>query len=454
MLSDKKFSRRQFLIGSLAVSGSVLAACAQQAAPAESQQAGEAAEPAKAEEAAQAEAPPAEAINLVFHSRLGSHADWHKSRVPLFEEQHPGLKLQIDELPGDEMYPKIYAMAASKTLGDVVWTYLNTTPEHLQKGVIIPLDDIIAGRNFDTSVFWTAIIQVLTLDGKLYAVPNHGHYGTAVYYYNQNLYEEAGADIPNPDWTVDDLVAGAIKITKAPEIWGFRSAATGQEHIPSYLRMFGGELLNPEGTQCLIAEEGSVKALKWLYDLQFTHKVDPCNCGDTTRDNFVAGKVGCYNWTPGYAAEFSKITDWSFTWDATVGPVGPDGQRGSQVSGAAFCVTTTSQHPNEAFQVLEFFSTTEDGIEHVYGGAGSPGPRDDVWNSERLNAFHGIFGVTQKAYPDGPAPWYYPANSRTSEFIDTMNNNLQAIWTGSVEFEEGVEQTRLLCQEVLDKESL
>ena len=46
------------------------------------------------------------------------------------------------------------------------------------------------------------------------------------------------------------------------------------------------------------------------------------------------------------------------------------------------------------------------------------------------------------------------ANARTSEFIDTMNNNLQAIWTGQVSFEEGVETTYTLCQEVLDKDPL
>ena len=32
-----------------------------------------------------------------------------------------------------------------------------------------------------------------------------------------------------------------------------------------------------------------------------------------------------------------------------------------------------------------------------------------------------------------------------------MNNNLQAIWTDAVTFEEGVEQTHLLVQEVLER---
>jgi multiple sugar transport system substrate-binding protein len=447
-MSIRKVTRRDFLAGALAVTGSLLAACTP-AAP------GTQAQPA-AEGGEEAAAPSQEAITLVFHSRLGSHADWHKSRIPLFEEQNPGLKLQVDELDGAEMYTKIYAMAASKTLGDVVWTYLNTTLEHVSRGVPLALDDIIAAEAFDTSVFWTSIIDVLTLDGKLYGIPNHGHYGTAVYYYNRNMYQEAGVAEPQPEWTVEELVDGAMKMTQPPEIWGFRAAAEGQEHIPSYLRIFGGDLLNPEGTKAMLLEEGSLQALKWLYDLRFTHQVDPCLCSTDTRNNFVAGKVGCYNWTPGYAAEFTKIPaeDWTFEWDATIGPVGPQGLRGSQVSGAAFCVTQNSAHPNEAFRVLDFFSTMEDGIEHVYGGAGSPGPRNDVWASERLNAFHPIYGITMEHYPDGPAPWYYPANGRTSEFITTMDNNLQAIWTEAIGFQEGVELTNQLLQEVLDNEPI
>ncbi|MCL4857790.1 MAG: sugar ABC transporter substrate-binding protein [Caldilineaceae bacterium] len=443
MFKNTTISRRRFLIGSSAVmAGAALAACAPAAAP-QTGQAGEA-----------AQAPSSDVITLVFHSRLGSHADWHKSRVPLFEEQNPGLKLEIDELPGNEMYTKIYALAASGTAGDVCWTYLNNPPEHKAKGVMISLDDIIEAKGFDTSVFWPSIMDTLTLDGQVHAIPNHGHFGTVVYYYNKTMYEEAGLEIPSPEWTVDDLVERSVALTEAPEIWGFRASGGGQEHIPSYLRTFGGDLLNEEGTQCLLLEEGSVQALRWLYDLMETHKADPCLCGDQQRENFTAGKVGSFNTTPGLIAEFRNVTDWPFEWDATIGPLGPNGLRGSQVSGAAFCITGNSKHPFEAFQVLDFYSTKEDGIEHVYGGAGSPGVRFDVWEDPRLNEIHPIYKLCLEYWPEGPAGWHRPANARVSEFIDTMNNNLQGIWTGQVSFEQGIEQTYELCQEVLDKDSL
>lgn len=441
-MRTNQLSRRQFLGGALAVtSAAALAACTP--AGTTSTESG-------------AEGADAAPVDLLFHSRLGTHADWHVSRLDLFHEQNPGLNLEIDELPGAEMYPKIYALSASGTVGDVVWTYLNNPPEHKAKGVMIPLDDIVEAKQFDLEPFWESLLSALTLDGQLHAIPNHGHFGTTAYYHNRQLFEEAGLEPPSPEWTTDDVAAAAQAISAPPEVWGIRTSGIGQEHIPSYLRIFGGDLLNEEGTECLLTTEESIQGLQWLYDLQFAHEADPCNCGDQITENFVAGNVGIYNTTTGNVATYSAMAEdeWAFDWDAVIGPVGPTGLRGSQVSAAAFCITGNSENPFEAFQVLDFYSTKEDGIEHVLFGAGSPGGRTDVWNSDELNDIHPIYRMHGEYYPDGPRNWHRPANARTSEFVDTMNNNLQAIWTGDVEFMEGVERTYELCQEVLDKDPL
>ena len=355
------------------------------------------------------------------------------------------------------MYPKIYALSASGTVGDVVWTYLNNPPEHKAKGVLIPLDDIVAAKDFDLSQFWDSLLQAVSLDGELHAIPNHGHYGTTAYYHNKTLIEESGAALPNPDWTVDDYVTIGQAVTAPPEVWGVRSFGTGQEHVPSYLRIFGGDAISEDGMTSLLDQEESIAGLRWLYDLQHTHEIDPCQCGDEVANNYVAGTVGIFNTTTGWIGRLNNMMndgDLDFDWDSVVGPVGPTGLRGSQVSAAAFGITGNSQHPSDAFQVLDFYSTKEDGIEHVFFGAGSPGGRKDVWESDELNSIHPIFRQHQEIYPEGPRKWHRPANARTSEFVNTMNNNLQAIWTEAVDFEEGVEQTHLLVQEVLDKDPL
>ena len=441
---QKNVSRRNFLVGSLAATGALaLSACVPAAAP--------------AAEGGDSMEPSTEPVTVLFHTRLGTHADWHKSRQDLFHEQNPNITLEIDELPGNEMYPKIYALSASGTVGDVVWTYLNNPPEHKAKGVLIPLDDIVAAKDFDLSQFWDSLLQAVTLNGELHAIPNHGHYGTTAYYHNKTLIEESGAALPNPDWTVDDYVAIGQAVTAPPEVWGVRSFGTGQEHVPSYLRIFGGDAISEDGLTSLLDQEGSIAGLRWLYDLQHTHEIDPCQCGDEVANNYVAGTVGIFNTTTGWIGRLNNMMndgDLDFEWDSVVGPVGPTGLRGSQVSAAAFGITGNSDNPSDAFQVLDFYSTKEDGIEHVFFGAGSPGGRKDVWESDELNSIHPIFRQHQEIYPDGPRKWHRPANARTQEFVNTMNNNLQAIWTEAVIFEEGVEQTHLLVQEVLDKEPL
>ncbi len=441
---QKNVSRRNFLAGSLAATGALaLSACVPAAAP--------------AAEGGDSMEPSTEPVTVLFHTRLGTHADWHKSRQDLFHEQNPNITLEIDELPGNEMYPKIYALSASGTVGDVVWTYLNNPPEHKAKGVLIPLDDIVAAKDFDLSQFWDSLLQAVSLDGELHAIPNHGHYGTTAYYHNKTLIEESGAALPNPDWTVDDYVTIGQAVTAPPEVWGVRSFGTGQEHVPSYLRIFGGDAISEDGMTSLLDQEESIAGLRWLYDLQHTHEIDPCQCGDEVANNYVAGTVGIFNTTTGWIGRLNNMMndgDLDFDWDSVVGPVGPTGLRGSQVSAAAFGITGNSQHPSDAFQVLDFYSTKEDGIEHVFFGAGSPGGRKDVWESDELNSIHPIFRQHQEIYPEGPRKWHRPANARTSEFVNTMNNNLQAIWTEAVDFEEGVEQTHLLVQEVLDKDPL
>ncbi|MDE0198292.1 MAG: twin-arginine translocation signal domain-containing protein, partial [Caldilineaceae bacterium] len=74
----KNVSRRQFLAGSLAASGALALSACVPAAPT----AGDGGESMEAS---------TEPVTVLFHTRLGTHADWHKSRKDLFEEQNPGI---------------------------------------------------------------------------------------------------------------------------------------------------------------------------------------------------------------------------------------------------------------------------------------------------------------------------------------------------------------------------
>ncbi|MBM3188844.1 MAG: hypothetical protein FJZ90_09000 [Chloroflexi bacterium] len=90
------------------------------------------------------------------------------------------------------------------------------------------------------------------------------------------------------------------------------------------------------------------------------------------------------------------------------------------------------------------------GIARTLNGAGSPGARNDCWQSQEIYEFFPHFRDVVNTYPDGPQPAYTPANGRLSEFNDVVGQNLQAIFAGEVGIDEGLETAQKLGQEVLD----
>jgi hypothetical protein len=51
---------------------------------------------------------------------VGDHTDWQKSRHPLFQQQSPGVALELLEIPPADYRAKIFSMAAINTLPDTV----------------------------------------------------------------------------------------------------------------------------------------------------------------------------------------------------------------------------------------------------------------------------------------------------------------------------------------------
>jgi multiple sugar transport system substrate-binding protein len=426
------------------------------AAPAEPTKPAAAPEPTKPAAAAATPVPaakPAAAKQLVTiksHEFQGARINWMEKRAGVFAQENPGLKWEIDAIPEADYYVKIYALAATKTIGDMVNVQPNEIEEHRAKGVISqPLDDLIAADKYDTSVFFPSVIKAMTREGKVWGLPYAVAFGTNVYYYNEDLLKTMGAPLPSLEWTVDNLLEIAQKATKAPEQWGFRTAASHEQATPYWLRTFGGDLYSADGKKSLINDPNSAKGIKWLYDLVHTHKVAPDLTTSQAAQTFVAGKLAMYATTPGGVATYTANKP-PFKWGAMVPPKGPGGKRGSILNVSGRPITANSQHRAETFQLIKFLGTKEEGIGHVMGGASSPGARRDVWLSPELGEVSPIFKQMIDTVGDGEL-WHYPANNRNQEATSVMTNSMDAIWVKKVPLEEGIQQAHAAVQAVLDK---
>jgi ABC-type glycerol-3-phosphate transport system substrate-binding protein len=84
---------------------------------------------------------------------------------------------------------------------------------------------------------------------------------------------------------------------------------------------------------------------------------------------------------------------------------------------------------------------SDDGVEQVFGGAGSPGGRTDVWQDNKLfKERDPIYAAIVKAFPQGAGSLRFPANYRYTALTKALNTSLDAFMKGQLSVTEAVSQ--------------
>jgi len=440
-----KMTRRDFLRAtSFSAVGLALAACAP---PAAAPASGGAAESA---------APASDKTTIRFHARIGQQEDTlYDMQMPKFMEENPDIEIVKESFPGEEYNTKVSTMLAGNTLGDSVWSALGGATINFMwaQNIVAPIDDLVASDNTDLSQWYEGCIKAITVEGNLLGLPFKSHPGLAVIYYNQTAFEEAGLDLPAAGWTQEQQIEMAKTLTKAdatPPFYGFLpGTANVWKTMVTLMRAFGGELLNEDGTQFQLNSELGIQAITYLYDLFQTHQVAPTpeQMVGGANDMWIANSLGMLQGGTSVSVTGGTIGD-AFKWMVAPNAVGPGGVGGSDYEVDAYCVTTTSEHPAEAFKWVQYLASKDSGIQLGLIG-GTVGGRPDVYGAPELLAFP--FRVVFKEIMDGAMDSRITANWRQAEAETALAQLTQPLWTGAEQpneaFVEGVAQQ---IQDILD----
>jgi multiple sugar transport system substrate-binding protein len=342
----------------------------------------------------------------------------------------------IDAQP--DVAQKLTVLAAGGTLPDGSWFGVvadgNAGREQATKGIFKPLDDFIKkDSKFDKAPYFKSMSDVFSIGGKLFALPIHGHYGTNVLYYNKNLTKAAGINVPDDgNWTIDDLILAAQKIVRKEQgVWGYFSPWTFSEFGVFYVRQFGGEYLDEAGKKVLLDSAEARAGLEWIYNAQAKFQTIDSHYHDPgSADLFVQGKLGFYNTTPGSVAAWKNpgadqisLANGRFELGVGLFAKGPNGRHGTQASGSGMGLTKPDKQ-DAVWEWLKFVTSKDQGVGQVFGGAGSPGGRTDVWQDAKLLSFDPIYTTIVKAYPQGPGSLRYSANFHYADLTKAINDEL------------------------------
>jgi len=394
-----------------------------------------------------------QAIVLRMHGRLGTQGDHFARFAKIFNDDHyPDIYVKNENFPGADYFKKVNTMIAGGTIGDAMWiSSIEGYFRMAATGAFAPLDPFVDELDYDLAQYEDNA-EMCRVKGKLYALPWCCHPGRTGLYYSKPMLDEAGLDYPDDTWTHEDLLDASKVLTKPDEgVYGFSDPEKGYFSVLMFLRAWGADFLNEEGTKCMIKTPEAVDCLHWLSDLYHKHKIAPPPAEWISGYRmFAAQKLAMFQ--TGFWGKSIQDYVAPDTWGVARMPLGPAGVRGSMYEFDIVAVTANSKHPKETFMYLTYQTSHEAGVD-LWKVAGSvPGARPDVWEDpESLKDPH--FKVNRDSMRE-IMPLWLPWNFRETEYAKTITEELDPIWLGEKTVEEAVEDTYKAAQAVLDKDSL
>jgi multiple sugar transport system substrate-binding protein len=151
-----------------------------------------------------------------------------------FEAANPNVQVELTSFPENNYDVKVSTAVAANKAPDLILIFGSDYP---RRGLVLPLDDMVAEEGIDLSSFSQAIVGEggefsCGYEGQLYCLGSYT--GLSALVYNKELFDAAGVPYPAawPPMTPDEFVDIACQLTDpANEVWG-GGAADPMSYLP------------------------------------------------------------------------------------------------------------------------------------------------------------------------------------------------------------------------------
>lgn len=411
---------------------STLVGCgAETAAPAADTAAEEpAAEETAAEETAAAPADAVEIHYAYWQDTLGGYLEECKAN---FEAANPGVTIVLEPTAWGEYWTKLETAATGGAVADVFQMNGPNINKYADAGVIVAIDDYIANSDIDLANYPAAMNELYNVAGAQYGIAID--YDTIGLWYNKELFDAAGLEYPNEDWTWDDLVAAAETLTdEATGTFGIAAGYADQGGFYNTVPMAGGYILNDDKSASGFTLPETRAGIECWVDL-IKKGYSPSQASLTENPDYVqfmSGKIGMIMAGDWFAATF--VTDDAFKTkcDCTYLPK-INGNRISVIHGKANCISASSANQEMAWKWVEYLASEE--ANTILGNSGAAIPTfkgcDALYFAQYPDYNMSIFAdeAANMSYP-------YPTSKTAAEWGDIVWNELVSAYSLDITVDE------------------
>jgi len=303
-------------------------------------------------------------LRLTWLSGGGLNRDGIRDGLRPFIEE-TGIGVDIIYVTGDwaEYFTKIQLMIAAGEVIDLANVAIEGFEMLVQLGLAIPVDDWI-GRN---QAEWDAVandispavMDVMNFGGQQFGLPKE--WNNVVTHINTAMLEEAGLDMPPPNWDRATFLNYAQAMTRTRED-GTRQFGV---HVPNAYFMFQGWLFNngttymsADFTESNLLDPRVVEMFQFMYDLIYVYEVAPIPVtGVSATHLLIQGDVGMHfagRWPTNQYFE-AGFNDVAIQYVPQMSP----GYSEVVWGGTGVFTLRTSEHPEEATRLAVHLSSPQ-----------------------------------------------------------------------------------------------
>jgi len=289
---------------------------------------------------------------------MGREGEVVTQLLPAFERSHPGIRVDVQQLPWSAAHEKLLTAFAGNSTPDLCQLGNTWIPEFVALNALVALDARVAASSIiDGRDYFPGIWDTNRVAGKLYGVP--WYVDTRLLFFRRDLLAQAGFSAPPRSWSEWTAMLAAIKERGIRDQYGLVLPANEFEPLVAFALQQDDPLLRDDGRYGNFESPGFQRALEFYVDMFRHGYAPPSTNADVSNvwNEFGRGYFTFYISGPWNIGEFQRRLPKELQQSWMTAPLpGPEGPGASIAGGSSLVMFARARDKTAAWQLIEYLS--------------------------------------------------------------------------------------------------